>query len=85
MYGYAFIQWKIALARMQDANMQEMTQQGQLRRFLFAGRLRLDRECADLRPLDFGFGRPDRPRDRGQLGHVARRTRRRRLDGKVEL
>jgi hypothetical protein len=29
MYGYAFIQWKIAPARMQDANMQ-MTEQGQL-------------------------------------------------------
>jgi hypothetical protein len=32
MYGYAYIQWKIALARMHDANMAatEITQQGQL-------------------------------------------------------
>jgi hypothetical protein len=30
MYGYAYIQWKIALARMQDANMAEMTQQALL-------------------------------------------------------
>jgi hypothetical protein len=30
MYGYAYIQWKIALARMQDANMAEMTKQAQL-------------------------------------------------------
>jgi hypothetical protein len=30
MYGYAYIQWKIALARMQDANMVEMTEPGQL-------------------------------------------------------
>lgn len=28
MHGYAYIQWKIALARMQDANMPEMTQRG---------------------------------------------------------
>jgi hypothetical protein len=28
MCGYAYIQWKIALAHMQDANMAEMTQQG---------------------------------------------------------
>ena len=30
MYGYAYIQWKIALARMQDANIAAMTQQAQL-------------------------------------------------------
>jgi ribosome modulation factor len=32
MYGYAYIQWKIVLARMHDANMAatEITQQGQL-------------------------------------------------------